>query len=117
MQELGFKKSQVDDCLYILREEGIVVLLVLAHIDNMAVVGKELAHVEKYKADLMKHVDITDLRKLHYILGIQVKQDHTAQTITLNQTAYICSFLERFGMHNSHPVSMPLTVKDCLLVT
>jgi len=80
----------------------------------MAVAGKELVHVERYKADLMKHVDITDLRDLHYILGIQVKRDHT---ITLDQTTYIRSFLECFGMHNSHPVSTPLTIKDHLLVT
>jgi len=33
MAKLGFEKSQADDCLYILREIGQVVLLVLVYVN------------------------------------------------------------------------------------
>ena len=73
MQELGFKKSQADDCLYIRCENGNVVLLVLAYVDDMVAAGKDRARIQNFKKDLARHVEITDLGELHYILGIQVK--------------------------------------------
>jgi len=59
-------------------------------------------------------VEITDLGELHYILGIQVKHDRTACTISLNQTTYIHNVLECFGMENLNPVSTPLNTKGRL---
>ena len=112
--KLSLKKSQADNCLYICHEDGIVALLVLAYVDNMVVAGKNIAHVREFKKNIARHMEITDLGELHYILGIQIKCDHTARTISLNQTAYICDVLERFGMENSNPVSMPLNTKGRL---
>jgi hypothetical protein len=40
MAKLGFEKSQADDCLYILREIGQVVLLVLVYVDDVTAAGK-----------------------------------------------------------------------------
>ena len=117
MQELGFEKSQADDCLYIRCENGNVVLLVLAYVDDMAVAGKDRARIQNFKKDLAQHVEITDLGELHYILGIQVKQDRAARIISLNQTTYIHDVLERFGMQNSNPVSTPLNVLERLSAT
>ena len=114
MGKLSLKKSQADDCLYIHHEDGVVALLVLAYVDDMAVAGKNLVHVREFKKNIARHVEITDLGELHYILGIQIKRDCTARTISLNQTAYIRDVLERFGMENSNPVSTPLNTKECL---
>lgn len=93
MQELGFKKSQADNYLYILHEEGAIILLVLTYVNDMAVTGKELVHIEKYKADLAKHVNVINLEELHYIFDIQIKEDCTAQTIMLNQTTHIYTLI------------------------
>ena len=117
MQELGFEKSQADDCLYIRHENGNDVLLVLAYVNDMAVAGKDHACIQNFKKDLTRQVEITDLGELHYILGIQVKRDRVACIISLNQTAYIHDILERFGMQNSNPVSMPLNVHEHLSAT
>ena len=117
MQELGFEKSQADDCLYICRKNSNVVLLVLAYVDDMVVAGKDHARVQNFKKDLARHMEITDLGELHYILGIQVKRDRVACIISLNQTTYIHDILERFGMQNSNPVSMPLNVHERLSAT
>jgi len=114
MRKLDLEKSQVDDCLYICHKDGVVTLLILAYVDDMAVAGKNLEHVQKFKKDVAKHVEITDLGELHYILGIQVKRDHTACTISLNQTTYICDVLECFRMENLNPVSTPLNTKERL---
>jgi hypothetical protein len=114
MRSLGFEKSQADDCLYILRENGVVVLLVLVYIDDMAAASKGIAKIAKFKVDIGKIFKITDLGELRHILGIQVERDRGARTITINQTAYIQDLLARHGMQDCAPVSTPLTVKDRL---
>ncbi len=88
MKDLGFVKSDADDCLFILRREGKVVLLVLVYVDDMAITGPNLLMIEKFKADISEKFEITDLGELKYILGIQVTRNREAGTISLNQTAY-----------------------------
>lgn len=76
MKELGFEKSSADDCPYVLRENRIIVLLVLAYVDDMAIVGKDLKRVQEFKKGIPRHLEITDLGEP--ILGIQVKRDQEA---------------------------------------
>ena len=115
MKGLGLEKSSADNCLYILREDRSdkIVLLILVYVDDMAIAGASLIRVTKFKANFGKIFDITDLRELTYILGIQVTRDRQARTISLNQTAYH-QILSHFGMDQSHPVSTPLPVKNTL---
>ena len=89
MMSLGFEKSEADNCLYILRKGGKVILLTLVYVDNMAVAGCSVAHIQVFKTNMAKQFDITDLGELKYILGIQVVRDREKFTISLNQTAYI----------------------------
>jgi hypothetical protein len=63
---------------------------------------------------LSKHFEITDLGELKLILGIQTSHDHPNRTVYLDQTAYILSFLSRFGIQDCNPVSTPLNPKECL---
>lgn len=116
VEDLGFQKASSDECLYILRdpETGEIVMLVIVYVDDMGVAAKCITIINKFKDDLRKHFDITDLGELHWILGIQVIRDQNARTIYLNQTAYIHSFLERFGMTNCVPTHTPLAIKECL---
>jgi hypothetical protein len=114
MEKLGFRKSRADDCLYILRENGKVILLVLVYVDDMALAGKTVATIKAFKTSLGNIFEITDLGELEHILGIQVERDRKARTITLNQTAYIEDLLYRHRLRDCAPVSTPLAVKDRL---
>jgi hypothetical protein len=75
MAHLRFIKSNADECLYILRDKGQVVLLVLVYVDDAAVASKELKHIEEFKRQLREFFSIKDLGELHHILGIQVTRD------------------------------------------
>jgi virulence-associated protein VapD len=100
MKVLGFKASQANDCLYVLQEKGTVVLLVLVYVDDMAVTSKSINQIQKFKLDISKEFDITDIGELNYILGIQVVRNHDQSTISMNQTAYILRVLAHFGMQD-----------------
>jgi len=114
MRPLGFEKSQADDCLYILREKGEIVMLVLMYVDDMAVTGKSIEKVQGFKTALSHEFEISDLGELKYILGIQIMRNREVRTISMNQTAYIHQILARFGMSECAPISTPLTVKHNL---
>ena len=117
MKELGFEKANADECLYILREDGKISLLVLVYVDDMALASNSMATIRKFKDDLSKHFNITDLGDLHIILGIQVTHDRPNGIIYLDQTAYIQSVLSRFGMQDCNPVSTPLNLKERPLIS
>ena len=50
--------------------------------------------------------EIKDLGKLHYFIGIQVKQEH--DYIWIGQETYTQSILERFNMSNCRPAHTPI---------
>lgn len=80
--------------------------------DNMAIVEKDLKQVQGFKRDISRHLEITDLEELCYILGIQIKCNREAYTITLNQTTYIYKFLEHFERQVLNSISTPLNMHN-----
>jgi len=109
--KFGFTHAFVDDCLYIKRREGRIVLLILVYVDDMAVAGPDGCYIVSFKSFLGNDFKITDLGKLKHMLGVLVTRDHLRYLIYLNQTAYIQCTIACFGLENSTPVSTPLTVK------
>jgi hypothetical protein len=110
MSHLRFVKSNVDECLYILRKKGQVILLVLVYVDDAAAASKQLKYIEEFKQQLREFFPIKDLGELCHILSIQVTCDRGARTVMLNQTGYIHNVLARFGMSECKPASTPLAV-------
>ena len=67
--------------------------------------------VEDLNDSLSKHVEVTNLGELHWMLSIKVKQDHTAGTIHLSQWAYIDSILNHFNFADLKPLSTPMDMQ------
>ena len=57
-----------------------------------------------------------DLGAATYILGIQIKQNREAHTISLSQQQYVKTIVERCGMSNSKPTWTPLSTSSKLTV-
>src|SRR5882762_10740122 len=45
---------------------------------------------------------------MHWYLSFAIKRDRVAQTISINQRAYIEAMLNKFRLTNAKPVSMPM---------
>ena len=50
-----------------------------------------IAVVNTFKEGLCKYIEVTDLSKLHWMLGLEVKCDHMGGTIHLSQQSYVHS--------------------------
>jgi len=89
LTNLKFICAFADNCLYIKREKGVIVLLVLVYVDDIAVISPNSIQIISFKSALAKNFEIMDLGKLKFMLGILITHDHTKQLIYLNQSAYI----------------------------
>ena len=73
MSKLGFVRCESDQVVFYRRCDMMrVLIVVLVHVDNCTIMGKNLVLVEWFKAEIVKYVEITDMGALHWILGIKV---------------------------------------------
>ncbi|CAA7262723.1 unnamed protein product [Cyclocybe aegerita] len=67
---LGFEQCAVDQAVFFKRR-GEALVIVLVHVDDCTIVATALPLIEAFKAEVAKHIEITDLGELHWILGIE----------------------------------------------
>ena len=51
-----------------------------------------------------------DLGAAKFILGMEIKRDHANMKLWLNQRKYVETILQRFNMHGSKPVKIPIPI-------
>ena len=64
--------------------------------------------INHFKAKIAKHVEITDLGELHWLLGIKIRCDCEKCIIYLSQRSYIDSILRCYNLQDLKPVSTPM---------
>ena len=52
--------------------------------------------------------EIMDHGPISWFLGFQIKRDHEARTISINQRAYIESMVEKFRLTGAKQVATPM---------
>ena len=107
MTKLGFLRCEVDQAVFY-RRKGPMLMIVLVHVDDCTIVGTSRDLIAKFKSEITKHVEITDLGEIHWILGIEICRNRERHTIHLCQRSYIDSSLRRYGFEDIKPVSLPM---------
>ena len=80
----------------------------LVHVDDCTIAGTSVSLILRFKAEISKYVNITDLGELNWILGIEIKCIWENRTIHLSQKSYIESMLRCYGFDDLKPVSLPM---------
>src|SRR6266511_3471556 len=83
-------------------------MIVLVHVDDCTIVANAQPLITHFKIEIAKHVEITDLGDLHWILGIEVLRIREEKQLLLSQRSYIDSILRRYGLEDLRPVSTPM---------
>jgi hypothetical protein len=103
---LGFTRYVTDPCLYVRRRAG-KLLIVAVFVDDLLIASDDRAETDRFKAQMSAKYKMKDLGELRWFLGSRVLRDRANRTITLDQSQYIASVLQRFGMEKCHSVSTP----------
>lgn len=69
---------------------------------------KEKRQMDNLKKELGDLFEINDLSEPNKLVGIKIDHDRKNGSLTIRQTKYIESLLEKYGMSNANPVIIPL---------
>jgi len=109
VDELGFTQCAVDQAVFFRRrEESSEHVIIVVHVDDCTIAAKSMKEAVELKTMIRKHVEITDLGELHWLLGIEVTCDQDKCVISLSQRTYIDSIIHRFNFDELKPVSNPM---------
>ncbi|KIO08044.1 hypothetical protein M404DRAFT_78898, partial [Pisolithus tinctorius Marx 270] len=108
VDELKFTHCSVDQAVYFRRRSTGELIIIVVHVDDCTIAATLLSEIEEFKKDIRKHVEITDLGELHWLLGIEVTRNRDDRAISLCQRPYIESIIRRFGFDELKPVSNPM---------
>lgn len=104
----GFNQSTADPCLYIRNKNGNM-MLVLIYVDDGLIAGSSEEEVSSLITQLERRIKLKVTNPECY-LGMEINK--TENGISLSQTSYIKSVLERYKMFNTNHVSTPLIPKS-----
>ena len=74
INKLGFKQCEVDQAVFI-KKSGDTLVIIVVHVDDCTIAATSPTLVMQLKEQLKKHVEITDLGELHWLLGIEVMRN------------------------------------------
>jgi len=105
----GFDNIDPDACLYLLMDDG-EIIIVLVYVDDLLLVASSLAATYKIKDALHKRFEMKDLGEAKVILGLEMRRDKALGTLKLSQGKYARQVLEKVGMAECNPIGTPLEV-------
>jgi histone deacetylase 1/2 len=111
LHTLGFVPSKADTSLFLFRQSGVIVFL-LIYVDDIIVTSSSDHAISALLKDLNKDFAIKDLGVLHYFLGIEVKT--TSAGLVLTQGKYALELLEKVGMLQCKSAPTPLSPTEPL---
>ena len=80
---LGFEQCLADSCVFRLIRGGIVVLILLVHVDDTFAVGKK-ERCDQYCGDLNRMVPLKNLGELKWYSGCFYERDREAGRLTIS---------------------------------
>jgi hypothetical protein len=92
LHQFGLENSEADPNLYyiVVGEDPLILLL---YVDDLFITGEERL-ISSGKESLASKFEMTDIRLMHYFLGLEVWQE--PGKIFLGQGKYVCDILSRF---------------------
>ena len=108
LHSIGFTTSSCDRCMYFIRKSPTNFVYVLTNVDDLFVVG--LGECFTSFPDTLRKTfpDFSHQTSDTFTyLGMSVRRDRAKCKVTINQSAYITSMLDDYGLSNCTPVKTP----------
>ena len=108
LKRKDFTALDADECVYIKRHSAHTTIIAL-YVDDLLIACSSTAELSSAEAGADRSLfDTEDLGEASFILGIDIRRVRSARTISIGQSAYVTSILERHGMSDCTPVNTPM---------
>ena len=84
------------------------ILIIVASINNLALLSITLQLLEWLKRELNKVFEMSDFGEIYQLLSMEIKQNFKACTILLSQYAYVDTIVSHFNLKNMKVLTIPL---------
>ena len=98
MLSQGYRRSDIDHCLYTKWAKDGSLLILILYVDDMLLAGTNIKELATLKAKLNDNFDMKDLGDASHILGMHIERDRDKKLLYLSQTEYIDKVLKHFNM-------------------
>ena len=72
--------SKYDNSVYI-RSDSESLIVIILYVDNLVIGGEHLVDINKVKSLLSRKFEMTNMKELHYFLGIEVIRTTVSTTL------------------------------------
>jgi transposase InsO family protein len=103
----GFTPLHADRCVYVRRKADSIVIIAL-YVDDLLIASSKTPELLSIKRKLAQQYEMEDMGEATFILGIDIKRNRSNRSISIGQSAYFNTLLQRHGMTNCKPVSTPM---------
>eukprot|EP00253_Pinus_taeda_P022624 PITA_22624 len=100
-----FPHGYLEEEIYMKKPEGFAVKG-----KKELVFGNDKEIIQDLKTHLSSKFDMKELGATKYILGMEIKRDRTKMKLWLKQRKYVETILQRFNMHDSKPLKVPIPI-------
>ena len=104
MTTQGLQQSIMDPCVYVRRTKSST-LIILIWVDDLIIAASDLNTLNKFKTNFGNSFLTKDLGTLKWFLGINFNIND--KFISLDQSFYVQTILNRFNMNEAKPRSLP----------
>src|SRR5260370_23694246 len=106
---LGFEQKYSDAGIYVDHQHGgNSLLIIILYVDDITIMGSSLEDVKQLKEKLSLCYEMSDLGEIQSYLGMWICRDRSKKRIEVDQSGYIRSILDHFGMADANPHPTPL---------
>jgi transposase InsO family protein len=114
---MGFSRLPNEPCTYVRRSNGHVVIIGL-YVDDLVLISNSTEQIKAVKGELSALFDMKDLGEARFILGIKIDRDRPNRKLSISQTEYIRSIVDRCGLSDSRmTTSTPMNAGAKLVKT
>ncbi|RRC79823.1 hypothetical protein EH999_23420, partial [Escherichia coli] len=103
--ENGYERGVIDKTLFIKRTKNDIILVQI-YVDDIIFGSTNEKLCKEFEELMHKRFKMSSMGELNFFLGLQVKQKPDG--IFINQSKYVASMLQRFGMNDAKPASTPM---------
>ncbi|KAJ0829337.1 putative RNA-directed DNA polymerase [Helianthus annuus] len=102
----GYVRSPNEATLYV-KTNALGIIYVCLYVDDIICTSSSGMMIAEFKAGMKKVFEMTDLGKLQYFLGLEIKQTH--EGVFISQEKYALNLISKFGMTGCKLDDIPMS--------
>ncbi|CAJ2632822.1 unnamed protein product [Trifolium pratense] len=105
LSDIGFIKCTTEHGVYVRRSSSDNLVILCLYVDDLLITGSSESEISKFKCELMKEFEMTDLGHISYFLGIEFYK--CSKGLLMHQRRYASEILKKFDMQNCNHAVTP----------